>query len=97
VLSYPLGRLVVVQVGPARSGSKLSAPGASTREKALRSYEIFKGRNCVSVREAPSAYMALLDYMRALGCRDADVARLGTHSVSWRGAVYTARLSPAGS
>jgi len=59
----------------------------------LKNYDIIVGGNCVTVRAAPSAQMALLDYLRALGCRDSELVRLGACSVSWRGAVYSARLS----
>jgi hypothetical protein len=31
-----------------------------------------------------------MDYVRSLGCRDAEVARLGADAVSWRGAVFRA-------
>jgi hypothetical protein len=53
-------------------------------------YEIRSGGRAVSVRKAPSALRALIDYLRALGCRDEDMVRLGTGSVAWRGSVYQA-------
>ena len=53
-------------------------------------YEIHSGGHRVSVRRAPSALVALLDHLRSLGCRDADVIRLGNNAVAWRGAVYRA-------
>ena len=56
-------------------------------------YEIRSGGHCVSTRQAPSALVALLDYLRSLGCQDRDVVRLGTSSVAWRGAVYSATRS----
>jgi len=31
-----------------------------------------------------------MDYVRSLGCRDAEIARLGADALSWRGAVYRA-------
>jgi hypothetical protein len=62
--------------------------------RVLGSYEIMQGRKCVGVRLAPSSLMALVDYLRAAGCGDADVIRLGTNAVSWRGAVYRASLVP---
>ena len=31
-----------------------------------------------------------MDYVRSLGCRDVEVARLGADAVSWRGAVFRA-------
>lgn len=56
----------------------------------ITDYEIRSGGHCVSTCRAPSALVALLDYLRSLGCQDRDVVRLGTSSVSWRGAVYSA-------
>jgi len=53
-------------------------------------FEIRKGRKMVSVRDAGSGYQALVDYLRSVGCHDADIVRTGSHSVSWRGAVYRA-------
>jgi len=31
-----------------------------------------------------------MDYVRSLGCRDDEIARLGADALSWRGAVYRA-------
>ena len=63
----------------------------------LRSYEILLAGARVAVCEAATAQIALLDHLRTAGCRDEDIVRLGTHSVSWRGAVYRARLLRADS
>jgi len=60
----------------------------------LRSYQIVLGGECVSVREAASAQLALVEHLRLAGCRDEDIVRLGTRSVSWRGAVYRAMREP---
>jgi hypothetical protein len=60
----------------------------------LRSYQIVLGSECVSVREAASAQLALIEHLRMAGCRDEDILRLGTRSVSWRGAVYRAVRVP---
>lgn len=57
----------------------------------LRSYEILLAGERVALCESATAQMALLDHLRGAGCQDADIIRLGTHSVSWRGAVYRAR------
>jgi hypothetical protein len=57
------------------------------------SYEIWLGPNRVAVREAGSALLALIEYLRAEGVSDQDIVRLGLDEVSWRGAVYRARLS----
>jgi len=32
----------------------------------------------------------LLDYVKSLGCKDAEIVRLGDSVVSWRGARYVA-------
>jgi hypothetical protein len=56
------------------------------------SYEIWLGRNRIAVWEAGSPLLALVEYLRSEGVSDADIVRLGTNEVSWRGAVYRARL-----
>jgi hypothetical protein len=56
----------------------------------VTSYEIHSGKRAVSVRTAPSAQQALLDYVKSLGCKDAEIVRLGSSVVSWRGARYVA-------
>ncbi len=56
----------------------------------VTNYEIRTGRKMVTVRDAGSGYQALVDYLRSVGCRDAEIVRTGSHSVSWRGAVYRA-------
>ena len=61
----------------------------------LKDYEIRSGERAVSIRSAPSAQQALLDYVKSLGCRDAEIVRLGQAAVSWRGARYTAVLAPS--
>lgn len=53
-------------------------------------FELRSGARPIGLREAASAQEALFDYVRALGCRDEEIMRLGTHAVSWRGAVYKA-------
>ena len=62
----------------------------------MKDYEIRSGERAVSIRSAPSAQQALLDYVKALGCRDAEIVRLGQAAVSWRGARYTAVLAASG-
>jgi hypothetical protein len=59
----------------------------------LKDYEIRSGERAVSIRSAPSAQQALLDYVKALGCRDSEIVRLGQAAVAWRGARYTAVLA----
>jgi hypothetical protein len=46
------------------------------------------------MRLAPSGWMALTDYLCAAGCNESDLARLGSNSVAWRGAVYRASVVP---
>lgn len=53
-------------------------------------YEVRSGRRSVGVREAPTAQIALLDHVRSLGCRDAEIMKLGVDSIAWRGAVFRA-------
>jgi hypothetical protein len=60
-------------------------------------YEIRSGTKAVSVKSAPSAQQALLDYVKSLGCADAEIIRLGSAAVSWRGARYTAVPVPRSS
>ena len=59
-----------------------------------KDYEIRAGQRAVSIRSAPSAQQALLDYVKSLGCRDAEIVRIGQAAVSWRGARYTAVPAP---
>jgi hypothetical protein len=61
-----------------------------------RDYEIRSGKRPVSIKSGPSAQQALLDYVRSLGCSDAEIIRLGADAVSWRGARYTAVAVPSG-
>ncbi|HEX4746391.1 MAG TPA: hypothetical protein VFU99_05860 [Gaiellaceae bacterium] len=61
-----------------------------------RSYEIRSGKRAVSVKSAASAQQALVDYVRSLGCADAEIIRLGSSTVSWRGAQYHAVPLAAG-
>jgi len=42
-----------------------------------KDYEIRSGERAVSIRSAPSAQQALLDYVKSLGCSDAEIVRLG--------------------
>lgn len=56
----------------------------------MRTYEIRSGRRTVSLRDASTPQHAVLDYLKSMGCRDAEIVRLGTDGVAWRGARYTA-------
>ena len=53
-------------------------------------YEIRCGSRSVTLRDASTPQHAVIDYLRSLGCRDAEIVRLAPGGVSWRGAVYTA-------
>ena len=63
----------------------------------LASYDIFLGDDRVAVQRAPTALLALIEWLREAGCPDADIVRLGMDSVAWRGAVYRAEPSLVGS
>lgn len=56
-----------------------------------RDYEIVLGRRVVSIRRAPNAREAALDYVRALGCPPNQLTYLAHDAVSWHGAIYRAR------
>jgi hypothetical protein len=71
------------------------APGRGTsREKdeggAVMTYEVRSGGRPVAHLTAISAQEALSDYMKALGCRDAEIVRMGSGVAAWRGAVFSA-------
>jgi hypothetical protein len=53
-------------------------------------YQLRLGHRQIGLKEAPTAHVAVLDYVRSLGCRDDEIVRLGEGSLSWRGAVFTA-------
>lgn len=55
-----------------------------------KTFEIRAGNRPVSVKDAPSAQQALLDYVKSLGCRDSEIIRLSATTVAWRGARYSA-------
>jgi len=57
-------------------------------------YEIRSAGRPVGFHQAPTALQAVLEYLRLLGCDDDDIVRLGTDSVAWRGAVYSAARAP---
>ena len=58
----------------------------------LRTYEIWLGPNRVAVWNAATAQLALIEYLRGQSVPDDEIVRLGEDGVSWRGAVYRARL-----
>ena len=53
-------------------------------------FEIRCGSRSVTHRNATTPQHAVIDYLRSLGSRDAEIVRLAPGGVSWRGAVYTA-------
>jgi hypothetical protein len=53
-------------------------------------FEVRSGGRRVALQDASTAHEALHDYLRALGCVDAEVVRLGADAAAWRGAVYRA-------
>jgi hypothetical protein len=64
--------------------------------RAIRtSYEVWSGKQLVSLQNTSTVWEALLLYLGAQGCRRDEIMRLGPDSVSWRGAVY--RAVPVGS
>jgi hypothetical protein len=69
------------------------AGDATIQRTVTESYEIWLGPNRIAVRDAGSALLALVEYLRGQGVGDEDIVRLGTDEVSWRGAVYRARVS----
>ena len=54
------------------------------------SYEILCGRRRISLQRASSAREALVEYLRAMGCRDEEMSAHGPAAMSWNGAVYRA-------
>ena len=74
---------------------RLNCPAIRVGSSAgVGTYEIRAGARPVSLKDAPSAQQALLDYVKSLGCRDAEIIRLGEAAVAWRGARYTAVPAP---
>jgi len=59
-----------------------------------KQYEIHAGRRIVSIEYSISAAQAVVDYVRSQGVKDKEIIRLGTDSVSWRGARFRAVLVP---
>ena len=53
------------------------------------SYEVRSGGRAVALQIASSAQEALIDYLRALGCRDDEIVRMGSDAAAWRGAVFS--------
>lgn len=54
------------------------------------SYEIRMGRRTVCLRDANTPQEAVIDYVKAFGSRDDEIARVAYDRVAWRGAVFQA-------
>jgi len=46
----------------------------------------------VATKSGPCAREVALDYVRAMGCHRDEIIYYGVDGVSWRGAIYRARL-----
>jgi hypothetical protein len=55
-----------------------------------REFEIRSGRRTVSIQRSVSPLHAVVEYVRALGCSDDEILRLGVDTVAWRGARFSA-------
>jgi hypothetical protein len=58
-----------------------------------RSYDIRLSGQTVARREEIDPQLAVLDYLRSIGCEEDEIIRVGNDSASWRGALYTAVLA----
>ena len=54
------------------------------------SYEVRSGKRLISFQNASTAYEALIEYLRSIGCRDDELTRVATNAITWRGTVYRA-------
>jgi hypothetical protein len=64
--------------------------GTGNGDERLRtSYEVRSGGRAVAMQTASTAQEALVDYLRALGCRDDEIVRMGSDVAVWRGAVFS--------
>jgi hypothetical protein len=65
--------------------------------RSAQPYEIRSGGRTLSVRDASTPQLAVLDFLRSMGCRDGEIVRLAGGAVSWRGAMYAAvPVEPSG-
>ncbi len=55
-----------------------------------RPYEIRLSGQPVAREEHIDPQLAVLDYLRSMGCEEDEIVRVGNDSASWRGALYTA-------
>lgn len=54
------------------------------------SYEVRSGKRLISLQNANTAYEALIEYLRSIGCRDDELTRISADAITWRGSVYRA-------
>ena len=59
------------------------------------SFEVRSGKRLISFQNATTAHEALIEYLRSIGCRDDELARVAMDAITWRGTVY--RAIPLGS
>lgn len=59
------------------------------------SFEVRSGKRLISFQNASTAYEALIEYLRSIGCRNDELTRVSTDAITWRGTVY--RAVPLGS
>jgi hypothetical protein len=64
-------------------------------ETPKQTYEIQLMGRPIALRDDIDPQLAVLDYLRGIGCEDDEVVRVGNDSASWRGALYTAIRVPA--
>lgn len=60
-----------------------------------KKYEIRSGRRTVSVQYAHTPLQAVVDYVRAFGCKRDEIMTVGVDTVAWRGARFSAVLAPS--
>ena len=57
-------------------------------------YAIYSGKRAVGIEYSISPLQAAVDHVKAFGSTDSEIMRVGADCVSWRGARFTAVLSP---
>lgn len=86
----------VQRVRPSMSPPFVAAAVFPMTTTPKQTYEIHLMGRTISQVEQIDPQLAVLDYLRGLGCADDEVVRVGNDSASWRGALYTALpVSPA--
>jgi hypothetical protein len=54
------------------------------------SFEIRAGRRLVSLQNASTPREAVVEYLRSMGSRDAEITAVAADALAWGGAVYRA-------